>query len=251
MVSAKEIYDYIDGFAPFDTQMSYDNSGLLVGDFNTRSRKVVLALDADKQVIDEAVGLGAKIIVTHHPVIFNPLRSVMFDSVPYAAAKNDITIISAHTNLDIACGGVNDCLAKAVGVYADRRFDEDCAIFGHLDDAATAECFAKRIKLNMGLNGLRYTNVNDSIKTAVVSCGAGGGNIFMAAELGADSFITGEIKHHEIIFANEHNISVFDLGHFNSEDMIIDRLTVLLSKQFPEAEFVKSKVFSDKTIYIK
>ena len=118
MVSAKEIYDYIDGFAPFDTQMSYDNSGLLVGDFNTRSRKVVLALDADKQVIDEAVGLGAKIIVTHHPVIFNPLRSVMFDSVPYAAAKNDITIISAHTNLDIACGGVNDCLAKAVGVYA-------------------------------------------------------------------------------------------------------------------------------------
>ena len=131
MINAKQIYDYIDSIAPFETQMSFDNAGLLVGSEQTKSEKVLIALDADRSVIEEAIRLDANIIVTHHPVIFRPLKTLLSDSVPYLAAQNRITIISAHTNLDISRGGVNDTLAAAIGVTADQFFDEDCAFCTH------------------------------------------------------------------------------------------------------------------------
>ncbi len=250
MICAGEIYDYIDSFAPFCTQMSFDNAGLLIGSREEKSEKVLLALDASKSVIEEAVRIGAKIIVTHHPVIFHAIKSVSSNDEVYLAAKNGLTILSAHTNLDIAEGGVNDSLAKAVGVTADERFDEDCALLGHLEQGTDSDGLAQNIQKRMKLNGLRYTDVNNEIKTVLVSCGAGGSNIYLANLLKADALITGEIKHHEIIYANERHISVFDLGHFQSENIIIDRLADLLSERFKDTQFIKSKTFTDRTKYI-
>ena len=97
---------------------------------------------------------------------------------------------------------------------------------------------------------MRYTDTG-IIQKIAVSCGAGGSNIFLAKKCGADGFITGEIKHHEIIFANENNIAIFDLGHFNSENFIIPRLSKMLSDSFPDTAFLQSETFSDKLIYVK
>ncbi len=250
MINAKQIYDYIDSIAPFETQMSFDNAGLLVGSEQTKSEKVLIALDADRSVIEEAIRLDANIIVTHHPVIFRPLKTLLSDSVPYLAAQNRITIISAHTNLDIARGGVNDTLAAAIGVTADQFFDEDCALLGHFENVMHSSELAQKIKQNLRIHGLRYTDSGNPVRTAVVACGAGGGSVDLAASLGADAIITGEIKHHEIIFANEHHIAVFDLGHYHSENLIIGRLADLFRQQFPDTEWICSASFTDGMIYL-
>ena len=248
MTTAKNIYDFINGFAPFETQMHFDNAGLLIGSENTLSHTVILSLDLTSDVIKEAVQKNAKIIITHHPVIFNPLKSILSEIAVFKCIQNNITVISAHTNLDIAKNGVNEALADYAGVTADEYFNDDCMIFGHLEKPAQCKTLADSLKRN--ISGLRYTDTG-MIQKIAVSCGAGGGNIFLAKKCGADGFITGEIKHHEIIFANENNIAVFDLGHFNSENLIIPRLSKMLSDNFPDTAFLPSETFSDKLIYVK
>ncbi len=250
MTTAKEIYDFINGFAPFNTKMDFDNVGILIGDSSTASDMVIVSLDVTSEVIFEACRKNAKIIVTHHPVIFHPLKVLCSGEVPYLAAKNGITVISAHTNLDIARGGVNDTLAECAGVVAEQYFDEECMLIGHLEEPTYSMAFAAELKNNLNISGLRFTDVCPKIYKVAVSCGAGGNNIFLAAQYGVDAFVTGEIKHHEILFANEHEISVFDLGHFNSEDIIVPKLVASLSNFFPDTIFRKSETFSDKLIYL-
>lgn len=249
MVSAKDIYTYIDTIAPFGTAMSFDNVGLLVGSDACESDTVLLALDATKKVLEEAVSKQAAIIVTHHPVIFDPLRQLLTDSIPYLAARHGITIISAHTNLDIARGGVNDSLAAAIGVAAEETFDDDCALVGVLPHPFSCKEFAGEIKNRLGLKGLRFTDTRKMLQRVVVSCGAGGGNLTLAEKLHADALITGEIKHHLIHEANDHDIAVFDLGHFQSEGMIIPLLVQKLQKAFPEATFLQAEADTDGVLY--
>ncbi len=250
MTSVKEIYEYINSFAPFDTAMSFDNVGILVGDKNAQGDNILVALDATRAVIDEAVRKNIGIIVTHHPVIFHPIRSLSSDSIPYLAAKYGISIISAHTNLDTAENGVNDTLAVSSGVNIQKRFTEDCTLIGELEKEVGCREFAESIKNSLGLKGLRFTDTGRNIKKITVSCGAGGEGVFLAAENGCDAIITGEIKHHLINFANDNNIAVFDLGHFQSEDMIIPVLVKKLNDKFPDTKFEQAESDSDGVLYL-
>jgi len=249
MVKAKEIYDLIDSFAPFETQMSFDNAGLIIGDENTVSDTVIVTLDVTAEVIQEAIEHNANIIVSHHPVIFYPTKSLASDSVPFLCARHNMTVISAHTNLDFSKGGVNDSLAELSGVITDEYSADNSTIIGHLKAPVNCNDFAKSLKNNLNISGLRYTDTG-MIQKIAVSCGAGGENISVAKKYGADAFITGEIKHHQIIYANDHNIAVFDLGHFNSENLIIPKLVKRLSANFPDTHFIQSQTFSDKLIYL-
>ncbi len=241
MVTAKEIYDFIDSFAPFETAMSFDNVGLLIGNSEQCAEKVMLALDITSEIIAEAEEKGIPLIITHHPIIFSPLRNVHSDSLQYKLITSGITVISAHTNLDICIGGVNDTLASTIGLRLDEHTDDDCIVTGDLENELSAEEFAEMISDSLSCSGLRYTEKNGRIKKVTVACGAGGSGIYEAAKAGTDAFVTGEIKHHEILFAREKNISVFDLGHFRSEDLIIDKLALILSGKFPGTEFLKAK----------
>ncbi len=250
MITAAMIYDEIHRSAPFDTAMSFDNVGILVGDPDAPAEKVLLALDATVPVIQEAVSVGASLIITHHPVIFHPLKRIEPDSIPYLAIRHGITILSAHTNLDIAPGGVNDTLAEQIGVTEDQRFDEHCALLGHLSEPLSVTDWAVRIQNRLGLNGLRFTDHHRMLNRILVSCGAGGDNIFLAAGCGADALVTGEIKHHEIIFANDHHIAVFDLGHFGSERAIIPVLCRKLQQQFPDTSFLCAASDTDNLQYL-
>lgn len=249
MICAKEIYEAINEFAPFETAMGFDNAGLLVGSEECSAETVLLALDATKKVLEEAVSKKASIIVTHHPVIFDPLRQLLADSIPYLAAKYGITIISAHTNLDIARGGVNDSLAAALEVQSEAVFDEDCALVGTLEHPFSCRELAGEIKNRLHLKGLRYSDSNRQLRRVLVSCGAGGGNVFLAEKLHADAIITGEIKHHLIHEAAEHGMAVFDLGHFQSEDLIIPLLVKKLQEAFPGTAFLQAEADSDGMEY--
>ena len=115
MIKIKNIYEFIDSFAPFKDSMDFDNCGLLVGNINSEVNNVLVALDITNEVVEEAKKLGANLIISHHPVIFKPIKKIMSDSVVYNLIKNDIAAICAHTNLDMAEDtGVNTCLANAL-----------------------------------------------------------------------------------------------------------------------------------------
>ena len=116
MPTIREIYQYMNEIAPFDTAMDFDNAGFLVGDEGAEVTAALVALDITAQSVAQAQKLGAQLIVSHHPVIFNPMKRLMSASVPYLLAKAGVGAICAHTNLDMAKGGVNDCLADTLGL---------------------------------------------------------------------------------------------------------------------------------------
>lgn len=251
MTTVRDILKYIDEKAPFDSAMDFDNVGLMVGSEDKEVKTAVVALDATVSVVTEAAEKGAELIITHHPVIFKPLKRLSENSVPYLAAKFGITVISAHTNLDIAPGGVNDTLAGNIGVITQQRFPEDCTLIGILPTTYTSEQLALYLKDKLSLRGLRYTSVNNSIKKVMVACGAGGDSVYSAAALGADALITGEIKHHEILYSYDNGISVFDCGHFQSERVILPVLAAGLCARFPQVSFLQSASEAEVMSYMQ
>ena len=120
MATIGEIYQAIDTFAPFDTQMDFDNSGLLIGASSDPVTGVLVALDVTSAVVEEAREKGCNLIVSHHPVIFHPLKRIASDDMVYKLIANSIGVISAHTNFDVAPFGVNTALADAMGVQNPR-----------------------------------------------------------------------------------------------------------------------------------
>lgn len=112
----KEIVQYIDGFAPFSSAMSYDNCGLLIGDGETELSGAVISLDATMDSLQYALDNRCNLIVTHHPIIFNPIKRIDTQSTVYQYIRHGVSVISAHTNLDMAKDGLNDLLAKRLGL---------------------------------------------------------------------------------------------------------------------------------------
>lgn len=250
MTTVKEIYDYIDSFAPFETQESYDNSGIIVGNGSRCVTKAIVSLDITREVVEEAVLLGANLIISHHPVIFSALKRLDFDSVPALLLKNGISAIAVHTNLDKSGEfGVNICLANAVGLK-NVCAAADILFVGETEKEVTSDELAEMIKSGLSCQGVSYTRMCKKISKVGICSGAGGSGIFLCKKFGCDAFITGEIKHHEIIAANEMGVSVFSLGHYKSEDVVIAPLAKKLRNKFQDTEFVKSKVFTDGITFI-
>ena len=142
-----DFYNYINKIAPFETQESWDNSGFLVGDGNREVTKVMLALDVTEPVLNEAAEKGANLIISHHPVIFGALKEIHPKNIAFLAAEKGIAVISAHTCLDIADGGVNDCLAAALALKNIKKVDdgEGLTRIGELDSALSCIDFVKYV----------------------------------------------------------------------------------------------------------
>lgn len=258
MTKVLDIFDFIDGFAPFKTAMDFDNVGILVGNKNLAIKKCLLALDITKDVIYEAKALGANVIISHHPVIFNAIKKLDNEDIPYILAQNEISVICAHTNLDVANFGVNSCLAEALSLqktsklssYESKAGEVPLGLIGELGKNYYCDEFAKFVKTKLNCNGVRYTNVDRIIKKVAVCSGAGGDLISEAIVQKADAFVTGEIKHHEILEGLKNKICIVDAGHFKTEDVVILPLIQKLSKEFKDVEFVKSKSFTDGIKYM-
>ena len=249
MTTVNDIYTYIDTFAPFCTAEGYDNVGILAGDPDREVKRAMLALDITRDVVSEAASLGAQVIISHHPVIFQPIKRVLKNTAVYGLIKNDISAICAHTNLDKSTAfGVNTELALAAGLENIKVSDDSEFLFLGYSNSLSAAAFADILKTGTDCKTLQYTCTNNRINKVGLCSGAGGSEIYAAVKNGCDAFVTGEMKHHEIIFANENNVSVFILGHYKSEDVVISPLAEKLSTEFPEIEFIKSRIFSDGII---
>ena len=247
MSTVTHIYDAIDRLAPFWLTMDFDNTGILVGDRNREVSCALLALDCTPAVVEQAKQLGAQLIVTHHPVIFHPLKRVNEDAVVYQLIRSDIAVISAHTNLDIAQGGVNDALASAIGLRDCRGLEllnEQTGAWlgriGTLPEPLSPEAFAAHIKACLNAASVKFAAAPRAIHTVALCSGSGADCLDAAISAGADALLTSEVKQHEYLAAAAAGISIFDAGHFDTEDIVIEPLRDYLAKEIPDVHFFTS-----------
>lgn len=240
MQTNKMIFEYLCDFAPLEKQMSFDNAGFLLGRPNSEAKKVLLSLDVTPDVVDEAVEGGYELIISHHPVIFNAIKSVT-DEKLMKLVERKIAVISMHTNLDIIEGGVNDILLSLLGAERDGYLDDACCgRIGHLKAPVSMESFLKLCREKLHTNGLRYYDAGRTVEHIAVLGGAGGDEVETAAEKGCDTYLTSDLHYHQFLFAQEHGINLIDGDHFGTEDPVIDMLCQKLSSRFPDIVFHKS-----------
>lgn len=247
MATVGEIFKFIDGFAPFRLAMDFDNAGLLVGESGAQVQKALLALDITPAVVREAAEQKAQLIISHHPVIFHPLRCLRPETASYLLARHGIAAICAHTNLDVAAGGVNSCLAERLALKHVRTLKEYGgsglaeALMGETDRAYGPEEFARRAGEALGCDGLFYADGGQKISTVGLCGGAGSDYLQTAAGLGCQAFVTGEAKHHELIEAANLGVTLVAAGHYDTEEVVIRPLLELLRKRFPDVMFARAQ----------
>lgn len=239
MSTVKDICSFLDSFAPFSASAPWDNTGLSVGDLTKNVKKVMLSLDVTGDVIDEALKENIDLVITHHPLIFDPIKSVTADTLLYKAVASGISFISSHTCLDIAKDGVNDCLANAVGIKNIKTVEEDEFLKIGETEEKTEDEFVSLLKERLSCNVL-YNSTGNNIKKVAFCSGSGGDLFALAKNKKADALLTGEAKYHEFLDASFNNISIFACGHFETEIIVIDTLKEKLEKEFKNIEFFKA-----------
>lgn len=240
MPTVKEIYDYINSFAPFSTQEAWDNSGLLLGDPEKQVKTVAVALDATLETVKAAKKAGAQLLVTHHPVIFSPLKKITAGSVVYELLTGGISVISAHTCWDCAAGGVNDTLAELLGFSNPQplALEETAVPMARLveTDPMSGEELAQRVKEKLGCH-LRLADAGKPI-TKIALCGGSASSLVYEAIGKVDAFITGDLSHHVFIDAADSSMTVIAAGHFETEMPSMKPFEQRLKEKFEDIDFV-------------
>lgn len=236
MAKVKDFYGYLNSIAPFETQEDWDNSGMLVGDMDAEVKKAAVVLDITHEEIKKAKAIGADLIISHHPVIFNPIKSVTRGSVPYELVASSINALCCHTPLDIADGGTNDSLAKLLGIEVTRT--EDPILRLGTVEPTTAENLAGKIAKTLNTK-VRYADAGRKIEKIAICTGAGCSLIEAAGEI--DAFITGDASHHNFLDCIQAGITLIAAGHYETEIVVVPILVKKLQAQFPDIEIIDIK----------
>lgn len=236
MAKVKNFYGYLNSIAPFETQEDWDNSGMLVGDMDAEVKKVAVVLDITHEEIKKAKAIGADLIISHHPVIFNPIKSVTRGSVPYELVASSINALCCHTPLDIADGGTNDSLAKLLGIEVTRT--EDPILRLGTVEPTTAENLAGKIAKTLNTK-VRYADAGRKIEKIAICTGAGCSLIEAAGEI--DAFITGDASHHNFLDCIQAGITLIAAGHYETEIVVVPVLVKKLQAHFPDIEIIDIK----------
>ena len=248
MAKAKDILQFIETIAPTHLKMDWDNVGLLCGRGDQEVRTILVALDPFPHVCDEAVEVGADLLVTHHPLIFEPLKSVTDQTTIGQSIQkliaNNIAAINAHTNLDCAEGGVNDTLAERLGLT-------DISVIGseHLlrsgNFASSLPAFLEQVKSKLGCQGLRYVDGGKPVNKVAVGGGSCGSALPEVIAAGCDTFVTADVKYNQFWDAKAFGINLIDAGHFQTENPVCGVLAEKLQAAFPETRVILAKNHAD------
>jgi dinuclear metal center YbgI/SA1388 family protein len=250
MATVLEMERYLDQRAPFATQMDFDNAGFLIGRGDASVKRVLVALDITEAVANEAAEWGAELIVSHHPVIFHPVRTIV-DHDPTGRIistllRNEIAAICVHTNLDVANGGVNDALAERLGLVEReilQPMGTDCegkpyglGRKGRLPVPVDLETYVAQVKQSLGANGVRYADGGQPVYRVAVGGGACGDLWRDALAAGCDTFLTSDVKYNEFLDAAAQGLNLIDAGHYPTEQVVCPVLAGWLSQGFPMLE---------------
>lgn len=239
MLKIRDVAEYLNELYPEITAEEWDNPGLNVGNSDDSLKGICLALDADEQVIRFASDNDLNLIITHHPLLFNPVKQIRKNTFPgnmiYNLIKNDISLYSLHTNADCADNGVNKVFAEKVKLKNTRVLKENgLGIVGDTEDMELKN-FVQYLKSVLNDNNIKFSgSQNKSIKKVALTCGAGCENVLIdsALKAGADVYITSEIKHNYLIDYKIYGMAFIDIGHFTMEYPFMENLKLILSNKF-------------------
>lgn len=253
MYNIGDFYEAVNQIAAFSAAESWDNPGLLIGSKKMRVRGALLALDVTDAVLAEARLLDANLIITHHPVIFPSIKNIDAESLIYRLIVERISVISAHTNLDTAAGGVNDALAETLGLQNIRPLESaenpGFGRIGELPQALSPDVFAAFVKERLHAGGVRYTAGREISAAAV--CGGSGAALWRdALQQGAQALVTSEVKHHMLLESHRAGFTLIDAGHYATEAVAIEPFARQLSRLLPNAALTVSKAGADPARYL-
>ncbi len=248
MTTVLDILNYIETIAPPYMQESWDNVGLLCGRKERQVKKILVALDPFRNVIAEAIAEKADLIVTHHPLIFRDKLMALNEDTEtgrclLTLVENGIAAINAHTNLDLAPGGVNDVLAQTLGlteitVITPEGEDAQGRPYGLLRSGIVKEQplgdFLAVVKENLHCEGLRYVEGGKAVRKVAVGGGSCADGMQEALSAGCDTFVTADVKYNQFRTAFELGLNLIDAGHFHTENPTMPVLAAALQAAFPE-----------------
>ena len=271
-VKIYQVVDALEHYAPLPLQEGYDNAGLQVG--LTEAVEVsgaLLCLDVTEDVVDEAIRKGCNLIVSHHPLIFRKLARISDENYVQRtvrkAIKNDIAIVSMHTNMDAATGGVNFKIAEKLGLRNLRFFGGEKEIDGvkggegvigeitdetdalHADGIA-ADDLVLMLRERFQAECVQCNQLLRRPIRKVALCGGAGSFLLDAAiAAGADAFITGEMHYHEF-FGHEQEIQICVIGHYQSEQFTSEIFRSIITEKCPGVKCEISEINTNPIIYL-
>ncbi len=228
MEQVNRIIKKIEDFAPLNTMQKWDNSGWQINLGNKQTSGVLLTLDVTPYTVDEAINKKCDLIISHHPVFFNSIKVINSPFI-IKAIQNNIQIYSAHTNLDIAQGGVSEYLAEKCG-FTDLDTAFEFIKYKKFDEEQNFSKLISKLKTVFCLPSIKVVNGNRKTYSSIAFCsGSGAEFIPNLEEIGIDVFITGDLKHHQALSAT--NMTVIDLGHFHSERFVVEIFNNILKDE--------------------
>ena len=257
-MTVQQILDYVNSMAPAHMKAEWDNVGLLCGRREQEVHKILVALDPFPAVCREAAAVGADLIVTHHPLIFRAPKTITTDDTVGESilflASHGISAINAHTNLDCAPGGVNDVLARTLGLEQVRVLnpegeDPQGRPWGLLRAGTVAEMaledFMTLVKARLHTPVLRYADGGRPVGRVAVGGGSCADGLPEVLAAGCDTFVTADVKYNQFWDAHDLGLNLIDAGHFYTENPVCAVLAAGLQTQFPQIEVVLSKDHAD------
>ena len=235
-MTVRELYAFFNAKIPRALSCDWDNDGLMVcPDDGKEVRRVLVALDITAAVAERAIKGGYDLVVSHHPLIFHPLKAVAVgDAVANKVIKllvSGVSAMSFHTRLDAVEGGVNDVLANAIGLQDVTPFGKDGEEMGRIGNLANPmplRDFAEVVKAAMGAKQVQISDAGKLVSRVAVLGGGGAGESPAAAAAGADTYLTGDLRHDQLTEAPERGMNLIQGGHFWTENLVCNRIRELL-----------------------
>lgn len=258
MTTVQQVYEVMQRLAPPELAEHWDNPGLLV-DCGGNVRRVLVTLDITPEVVEEAAAKQCTIIVAHHPVIFDPLKKLGPQDVPFQLVRAGISAICMHTNLDAATGGVNEVLAGIFGMQDPEPFAEGCGRVGSIEPITVPQLACKaQQELAARCNApdvgpavqVKFADTGKPVRRLAVISGAGGSLFEEALAVGADCLLTGEANHHHACDAKRLGLSLIAAGHYATEFPVTAAVAEKLRAALPGVEVLVSTANKDPYTYL-
>ena len=261
-VKIKEVLSALERFAPLPLQESWDNAGLQVGLTETEVSGALLCLDVSEKIVDEAIAKGCNLIVSHHPLLFRGLKTISdltdVQRTVRKAIQHEICVISMHTNMDNAQGGVNFRIAQKLGLQDIRFFapktvdgiEAGSGVMGLFSEPMAADDFIQKVKATFGVACAMCNELLHRPVRKVAICG-GAGDFLLdeAVKAGADAFITGEMHYHQY-FGYEQQIQICVIGHYQSEQYTAELFRDIIERECPGVQTFIAETNTNPIIYL-
>ena len=258
MTTVQQVYEVMQRLAPPELAEHWDNPGLLV-DCGGNVRRVLVTLDITPEVVAEAAAKQCTVIVAHHPVIFDPLKKLGPQDVPFRLVRAGISAICMHTNLDAAAGGVNEVLADIFGMQDPEPFAGGCGRVGSIEPITVPQLARKaQQELAARCNApdvgpavqVKFADTGKPVRRLAVISGAGGSLFEEVVAVGADCLLTGEANHHHACDAKRLGLSLIAAGHYATEFPVTAAVAEKLRAALPGVEVLVSTANKDPYTYL-